>query len=228
MTRMWSGWDLKNTAGLLILLLLPWQGLAGEVICAPPRGLKPVVAVFTDRTPVIAVHVEDAQAIRKMVDETEEGTPGTEWDSKTVSEFDFKSAFGIAYDTSPGNRCYFIRTVEANFGVRKHEIYIPSEYAKDSCQYKALWEHEMKHVNADIQLVHDYSSYIDLVLREWIATLEPVVADSPEEATEIVSEKVGKLVDPILGDFARVQKFRIREINARSEYEKIRDLCPSW
>lgn len=232
MTPMSSGWGLKQITALLILLSLPWQGWAKEeavrVACVPPKGVVPGVVVLTGRAPVSTVHVEHASAIEKMIDAAGEGVQGATWNSKTVSEFDFRSIFGIVPDPSQGNRCYFVRTVEVNFDIRRHEIYIPSEYARESCQYKVLWDHEMKHVSADLQLVRDYASHIDRVLKEWLVTLEPIVAGSQEEATDNVSEKVGKLVDPILDDFVRVQRFRVQEINARPEYERIQDRCSSW
>ncbi len=217
----------------MVFLYAPQSGAAEAnrktpIDCSSLLKISPVVAVFTDKVPITTVHIESGENIQKMVDDAHENFPGTQWKSKTIAEFDFKSAFGIAFDPVPGNQCFFIKTVEINFGIQKHDIYIPSEYAVGSCPYQALMDHEMMHVQANAQLVQDYASYIDIALRDWVKTLEPIVANSPEEASDMISEKVGKLVDPILDSFSKTQQFRAREINARMSYEKNQDRCRDW
>lgn len=109
-------------------------------------------------------------------------------------------------------------------------IYIAREHKPGTCRYKAILEHEKKHVEADRIVVNKYAKRIGDALRfalgKYGSSFGPFEAGQVEAVQTRLQDYIGDIVKE---EVARMNEERItrqQAIDSLEEYERVRKMCP--
>lgn len=112
------------------------------------------------------------------------------------------------------------------------EIVIAKEVAQDRCMYKAVLEHEMKHVKVDRRIVNKYAKTIGkkvfdgLQQRGFIAG--PIASEDMQEISDRMKKTVGQIVEfehkKMEIDRAEAQQ----AVDSLKEYQRVQAKCPDY
>ncbi len=114
--------------------------------------------------------------------------------------------------------------------VIKPTIYIAKDYAQDSCMYKAVMEHEKKHIKVDRWIVNKYSQRIG---QDLFASMKKIgythgpyrLQDLPaaqERLQVLMSNIVDRETDIMNAERRKLQQ----QVDSLAEYERVSNLCP--
>src|SRR5262249_35839980 len=141
---------------LLLLLWLPVRAEAG--ICpAPSRVASVAVAPLLPR--VQETHSASYHELSSRMKQALK--PGQDTMGLASSRFDMKFHFDFRVLQRSGWDCYYLSSIEAQFGYDYRLVQIAREVPEGSCLYDEIRKHEYKHVAVDETAVRENLSYID-------------------------------------------------------------------
>ncbi len=105
--------------------------------------------------------------------------------------------------------------------ILERDIYIPKEYAKDSCQYRVIYEHEMLHLRFEINILNKYEKKIGEALSR---ALHGRTFSSSGEMNQYINYYSGKIWQKIAAEQRKLH----RTIDNPENYALENKLCPSW
>ncbi|MCL2469520.1 MAG: hypothetical protein FWF24_04730 [Alphaproteobacteria bacterium] len=121
---------------------------------------------------------------------------------------------------NPPITCAAIERVDVEFGIEQADIFIAREFPYGSCAYRAILEHEMKHIKMDESFIAAQIPY----LRQKIKTISQeigVIQTPREEMIQIFLDRV----KPILEAF-RAQRDSWQEtLDTPREYAQVQNQC---
>jgi len=112
------------------------------------------------------------------------------------------------------------------------KIVIAKEVAADRCMYKAVLEHEMKHINADRIIVNKYAQtfgkkvFDGLQQRGFIAG--PIAPEDTEQISNRMKKTVGQLVELEYKKMEIERSEAQQAIDNLEEYKRVQALCPDY
>ncbi len=124
--------------------------------------------------------------------------------------------------------CFWIKSTQVEF--TPVEILLSSKYPAGSCEYKAVWEHEMLHYQ-DLQVLFiRYLALVEAALRQAdLPTIErPVFVESVSEGSSRSKARIQSTLQPI---YASMEKAIVADTDARdTPEERVRswNQCPNW
>jgi hypothetical protein len=124
--------------------------------------------------------------------------------------------------------CLYFDTVKVTINI-KPTVYIASEYKKDGCMYRAIREHERKHIEVDRQIVAKYKPLItDAVygaVRELGDTHGPMSIRSIPAEQQRLQDHVQGVVRGFSRTMSEERKARQQEVDTLEEYERVQAEC---
>lgn len=127
-----------------------------------------------------------------------------------------------------GGYCVYLETVGAEFGWRRMEVYVASEYRRGSCEYNAVLDHENQHVSIIRNALSDYAPRVRAELERELARQQPIYTLNPQTAADRAMEDLYGRMRGVVDRFQRSQAGRHAAIDSSSNYGAIADLCPNW
>lgn len=97
--------------------------------------------------------------------------------------------------------CLNIARIDANFGHRVHNIILPREYARGTCQYKTVLKHEMEHVRVNREGVRKYAQILKHELDRAVKKFNPYRAKSMEQGKKKAERAMQKVVASVTKRF---------------------------
>ena len=107
-------------------------------------------------------------------------------------------------------------------------ILLASEVPAGSCQYKAILDHEMRHVGIDVITLNEYLPRIQLAVAAVVAKIQPIgpmPQSSIERAKNIIVDAVRASLVKEIDEFEIVRLNRQQMLDTRQEYMRISKLC---
>ncbi|MZR29386.1 hypothetical protein [Sneathiella litorea] len=129
---------------------------------------------------------------------------------------------------APGEYCLRLDRVTLSFGVRKTDIYIDRKYHKGTCAYKAILDHELKHVRINEQLIAEYVPKIKRELKERAAGIQPYHTKNPKRAGRSIANRLLLELDPMLEEFNVVRMQANDVIDTQESYAATQAMCSDW
>jgi hypothetical protein len=132
----------------------------------------------------------------------------------------------------PGGRvCAWIGSVVVNLTPDAVRIYIPKEYAPNSCESKQLMLHEKGHErlfrrgleNAIVELRYTLAHAENLP-----GPLTPIIMGSPAGAYARLKLMVDKVVRPFYEDFLAKTRLEQESLDDPETYRRLGDSCAGW
>jgi hypothetical protein len=127
-----------------------------------------------------------------------------------------------------GGYCVYLREVDARFGYRAMDVFIASEYRPNTCEYRAILDHENQHVAINRQGVAEYAPRIRQALESHLAELAPRFTQDPQVGTDRSLAALQLHVDPLLDEMQDSLARRNAVIDNQNNYEAIGELCKNW
>ena len=130
-----------------------------------------------------------------------------------------------------GQSCAWIKDLTVDLAPDKIEIFVPSEYPEDGCEYEQILEHERQHEDTDRDALAQAAEDMRRALAK--ADYLPArgtplaVADRPE-AQRRIEAMVDKAADPVYDDFIRTLGERQAVIDLPENYRWVAQRCSHW
>lgn len=105
-------------------------------------------------------------------------------------------------------------------------IYISGKYAPDSCEYKAILNHEHQHVGIHLNTRAAYSPILRKKVRE--ATSSGARGATPEEASGRLQAKLSAAIDESIREFQSITAHHNGLIDTTESYLTLQANCASW
>lgn len=213
-------------------VLAGYLHLAGGAVKCEPK-----------RTPTVAVTASD---IKIHYDHTKSQKQLDGFDIDTISPYDAKiqshvgglmsgevrisQSLQFMQETYPAinSGCLFINYLDVKI-VLSPTIYISKEYAKGSCMYNAVMEHERKHVELDRQIINKYTGLLIGDLKTYLQRTGykygPMSIRKIPEAQKAINETLGGFIRQYSKTLNDERKRRQQDIDTREEYDRVNNLC---
>jgi hypothetical protein len=124
--------------------------------------------------------------------------------------------------------CVYLETVGAEFGWKRMEIHIASEYRRGTCEYNAVLDHENQHVSIIRNALSEYAPRVRAELERELRRQPPMYTRNPQTAADRAVEALYGRMQGVVGRFQRSQAKRHGAIDSSNNYGAIADLCPNW
>ena len=129
-----------------------------------------------------------------------------------------------------GNRgvCIWYESIDLDISIDP-TIVLASELNKDECQFKAVYEHEMKHVMVDRKIVNKYAKSMGQKIYDGLGSRGFIVGPVKADNAQAVVDRMQKTVADILKlesqklEIERMEKQQ--EIDSLEEYQRVSNLC---
>jgi len=144
---------------------------------------------------------------------------------KSKVDLDYKKAQRV------NGYCIWYETVAINIEINP-KIVIANEVAQDRCMYKAVLEHEMKHVNVERQIANEFAQTIGrkvfdgLKQRGFIAG--PIPPESAQEIIKRMRKTVSQLVEFEYKKVSIERAERQQAVDNLEEYKSVSAKCPKY
>ena len=123
---------------------------------------------------------------------------------------------------------HYLETVGAEFGWKRMEIHVASEYRRGTCEYNAVLDHENQHVSIIRIALSEYAPRVRAELERELGRLPPMYTRNPQTAADRAVEDLYGRMQGVVDRFQRSQANRHGAIDSSSNYGAIADLCPNW
>jgi hypothetical protein len=135
----------------------------------------------------------------------------------------------IGYITNPNYdlSCLWYDSLQIDIGI-KPTIYIAREYNKGTCMHNAIMEHEMKHIQVDIDMVNKYANKIGYDINQKL-TETPIYGPGPASDTARIQQQMMSSVTDIITRYVEELKVARRaaqqKVDSKEEYDSVSAKC---
>jgi hypothetical protein len=129
-----------------------------------------------------------------------------------------------------GGLCFWVGRINVTLRYHSLDVYAAKEYRSDSCAYRAILEHEKRHVTVVRRNIQRYLPRIESALASLIipkARAPKLVASMA--AGEADMERIfDKLMTPIQNEIDAVLSREQAKIDTPQSYARVRGKCSDW
>lgn len=146
----------------------------------------------------------------------------------TYSEIAFYLEGNTTIVPQGGGYCVYLNAVTAEFGWKRMEVHIAREYARGTCEYNAVLDHENQHVSIIKNALSDYAPRLRAELERELRRQQPIFTRNARSAADQAVEDLYGRMQGVVDRFQQTQAVRHGQIDSSSNYGAIADLCPNW
>ncbi len=206
--------------------------LASFFSCDP--ATPPSVTVQFQNTPLKISNTRPSAYLMDLKKDSSSPNYGGEFpklDGLTSGTFQFKYDLDFTDTEQLMLHKACVRTKSAHIVITyMPTIYISSNAQPSTCRYNVTFEHEMRHVNTDINTINEFISYIQTHAAVAISpehSLQPILETQIESAHDRVSNKLSQALTDATDVLQQTRTYRQRQIDTRQEYERLSKACPN-
>ena len=135
---------------------------------------------------------------------------------------------GIRTNMVSGQSCLWYDAITITLSL-ENTIYVDRDYQRGSCPYRAVYAHEVKHVNADRTLLNEWSRKIYASLRGF---LKPYIQPKAIPAAQLPAYKETMLASleayvTVLTEAMQAEReYRQMQVDTLDEYQRVHRQCP--
>ncbi len=145
-------------------------------------------------------------------------------------EVSISQNISIMRETWPGMNagCLYVDSIKVNIHI-KPTIYIAREYSKNSCMYKAIMEHEKKHIAVDRKIVNKYTNLIvkglDEAFKKFGYAQGPFTIGQIEPQQKRIQQFSQNVVQVYSDKMTAERRKLQQEVDSLEEYNRVNNLC---
>ncbi len=133
-----------------------------------------------------------------------------------------------AYPTSRGRYCSVPDRVNIDFGYPRFTIYIDRRYRRESCEYRAISEHEERHVAIYRQQLDRLIYRVRKNMARAISRMAPLITASPNNGAERIKRRLSIKLAPLIRELQRATDIGNRRIDSKINYIRVQGRCRNW
>ncbi|MGE0109845.1 MAG: hypothetical protein AB7S81_08840 [Bdellovibrionales bacterium] len=145
----------------------------------------------------------------------------------TAAAIKFKTNYQIIKTVLPSNYsvCAQIKNLRIDFGFDDTVVYVARELPRNSCSFREVFNHELKHVNKDRQLVLLYAPEVESQFRELINRIGIVHTTTSYAAELEIKKEVNDYINKLSSKLAAIRQEHQQEVDSREEYARLQKAC---
>jgi hypothetical protein len=124
--------------------------------------------------------------------------------------------------------CLFIDKINVKLKISP-TIYVAREYKKTGCMYRAVLEHEKKHVALDREIMNKYTNLIardvEAYVRKTGSVRGPITIRRMPQAQKSVNDGLAQLIRGYSQKMNEERRRRQQQIDTLEEYNRVNNLC---
>jgi len=124
--------------------------------------------------------------------------------------------------------CVNVTRIDATFGIRLHNIEMPREYARGSCQYKTVLKHEKEHVRVNRQGVRKYASVFKRELERVQKKINPLRVRNMKQGQVETKRILQKVLKSVTKRFNKEIKAQHAKIDQPGGPYDASGACRNW
>ena len=129
---------------------------------------------------------------------------------------------------STGLFCFQVTSVDIKIKILQLDVFVLGKYARGSCQYAAIIDHEHEHVTTYQIGINKLERAFNRKLLGIIKRLPPSISNTPEKARNIAFKMVLDKIKQIKTPISRAMKYRDQQIDTPLSYKSLTQQCSSW
>ena len=124
--------------------------------------------------------------------------------------------------------CAAPESVEVTAGFTAFVIYIDRKYRRGGCAYRAILDHEDKHVAIYRETLRRYAPWIKKSLALEVKHFRPVIVGSQARGADLVKKLLMGKLRTLVKKMETAAELANAEIDTTTSYRSIQAKCPKW
>ncbi len=206
-------------------------GPAAAARCEPPPE-APAVTARIDPGQVVYDHSRDRagiQALRRQNGRVG-ASPGQIPVGLTSANLAFRMETRVAVTRQSRKRyCADLAKLDASLGFDWIRVHVTRDYARGSCPYKAIVDHERRHVAVFQGTLKRYAETFRRTLRREADRLAPVALSAPgDRAAQILQDRLHNRLKPLLRRIEQSLEDANAALDSPKSYARDHARCRDW
>ena len=221
-----------NTAALTSAALAAFICVSGMAYagCPPQPPLQGVEMAFINTPPVITNDKDSATLAAHKISTTFARSQNEAFTVGGLHLSQIAPQYVVTFELSePGNNQTCIYPVAVRISIEyAPRVMVASEYPPGSCRFKAILDHEMRHVNTDIIAFNEFLPKIRNATQDAVRKLTqmgPMPMSSIEKAKGMLVDAVRATLEQEINEFQKIRFIRQQAIDTRQQYLLESGLC---
>lgn len=140
-----------------------------------------------------------------------------------------KSNIRVAWQTFPSHRrvCLWYDTIEWRLHFTP-TIFMDKSIKRGSCEYDAVLEHELKHVDVDRKLIRKYRPKFEREIRKFVrkfGVAGPYPIENTEKMKDYLSDVLAQHLSKLEAEMTAERMQRQQAIDTLEEYRRVQNQC---
>lgn len=224
----------------LVVAAGPCAAQASAASC-PGSTAAPVVEVVVDEGLVRIDHARTQTEIETLRTQAHRRgaaggalTPGAAGGNRrtvglTTAELRVRSqARGRLRPSGDGRFCVEVERIDLHIGYIAQIVHVPRRYDRNSCEYRAVLEHERGHVEDNRTVLRAFARSFREEAQLAAETMNPVLVRTRAEARTRPLEILARHLQPMLQAFRTEQAARAARHDSPDEYRRVAASCRNW
>lgn len=214
---------------MTVVWLMAAVSARAEAPCPPSPVGKVDVVVRLGIAPVTYHTDLDRRALARQAKGLAAGRHPGETLGLTVASYavSFKAQHQML-PAGDGRLCVWPRRIDARLFIPAATIHIASDFARGSCQYRAIQAHEQQHVRITEEVMRTAAPRLEEYLRRAAAGLAPLRASDPRRAGDAMDDALTGSLKGFMDDLNRQAELANRSIDGDASYAKVAAACKRW
>lgn len=213
---------------LLLLATMAWvRPVAAQIRGCPPAA-DPVMLIEPRLAQLERDYSKPSAALSTMPGRAPlpAGASGGQVLGLAQAQFGERQQIGLSTQTLPNRTvCASVERLQVTFGFESRRVFVARELPAGTCIYNEVQSHEMKHIRADEELLHQFLPRVGERLRTELRRVSPVRAASGQEAMGFIRSRLDQTLRTLLDEFSRERDRVQSHIDTVDEYRRVSASC---
>ena len=198
--------------------------------CAPYA--KPIVLDFKTLAPQpVYNNTLSVQGIRNTIAIHSERVLGPHEKSLgiTYAETAYDAeAHSMATTVRGGGYCVYLTGVDVNFGWKRMQVYVASEFKPGTCEYRTVLDHENQHVSVNNGALKEFAPRFRAEVERMLTNVQPVYATNAQRGMDQALASLDMGMSGLLKRFQSMMSQRNAPLDSDANYKATAQLCGNW
>lgn len=215
--------------GMLLWSAAEGPAMAAAPACAPYK--KPISLNYTTLQPKPTYNNRlSVQGIRSTFREHTDPILGVH--ERALGITYAQSAYSAEANSSAtpvrGGFCVYLTSLDVQFGFKRMEVYIASEFEPGTCEYRSVLDHENQHVAINNGTLKAFAPVFRAEIEKLLALQKPVYAANAQSGMDVALSNVEKGMSAMWSRFQDRMADENAPLDSAKNYAATGALCSNW